>query len=208
MQRRLLEVLQGSINRYLSLDPESLPRVKALDGKVVTLQLLGLGITLQLLFVGERIELKGEDFLEPNTYIKGTPLTLLHMAMTKGDRKSFFGEDLSIEGDLDLGQEVIDLFDHLEIDWEEYLSRWVGDVPAYQIGRLVRGIKNFNLRACDTFSQNINEYVHEEANWFPNREGLEDFFTDVDEIRMDVDRMEARVSRLKAALDKSSNLEN
>lgn len=195
MKQLAANFLQNLLNKFLHLDPESKYRIQPLQGKVVTIKLLGLNFDFQLIFHPDNIELKTSHFLQPDTIIKGTPLTLLHMTLSK-DRKSFFAEDVSIEGDLELGQAVIDLFDALDIDFEEYLSYFIGDIPSHQLGRLFNRVKNLNKRARATLFENMNEYLHEESNLFPAVEALNDFFHDVDTLRMDVDRIEARIQNL------------
>ena len=96
--------------------------------------------------------------------------------------------------------QVVDLFDALHIDWEEYFSHIVGDVPAYHISRFVRGMGNWLRNTEKSLSENISEYAHEEAQWVPSREALHDFFNDIDAIRMDVDRAEAKIQQLKNCL--------
>jgi ubiquinone biosynthesis protein UbiJ len=192
--------LQTILNSYLALDPESKQRLKQLADHVVTLELKGINLTFQLVFTNNKVVIKSDNFMQADTIIKGTPLSLLRMTLTSGDRKKFFADDISIEGNLDLGQQVIDLFDNLDIDWEEYLSRLTGDVPAHQINRVLRNIKKFTTRLRDTMTQNINEYTHEEINLFPPREALQDFFYDVDALRMDTDRLEARMTLLTKKL--------
>lgn len=197
MKAFLVTHLQNALNRYLALDPESATRLQTLEGRIISIELLGMEFTFQLVFSDEKIHLQVDNFLKPDTIIRGTPLTLLRMSLTTGDRKHFFADDVAIEGNLDLGQQIIDLFDHLEIDWEEYLSHWMGDVSAYQVGRLTRNIRKFTKRVKDTLLQNVNEYVHEEIDLFPPSEAVRDFFVEVDELRMDVDRMAARVAQIK-----------
>ncbi len=196
MKKFFLTSLQTALNHYLALDPESKQRLLVLQGKIATIELLDMGLTLQMIFTDSRIEIKRDEFLKPDTIIKGTPLSLLRMALTEGDRKHFFANNVSIEGNLDLGQHIIDLFDELEIDWEEYASGWMGDVPAHQLGRVARGAKKFVKHVRETLLQNTNEYVHEEVDLFPAREAVQDFFKEVDALRMDVDRAEARIERL------------
>lgn len=193
--------LQTILNHYLALDPESKTRLKALQNKIITIELQNINCTFQLIFSDEEMTLKFSDLLPANTIIKGTPLTLLHMSLNTSDRKRFFAEDVIIEGEIELGQKVIDLLDELEIDWEEYLSHWIGDIPAHQTGRLAKSIKNFSKNLRETLLQNINEYAHEEINLFPPREEIQDFFTDVDNLRMDVDRLEARIEKLTRPLE-------
>jgi ubiquinone biosynthesis protein UbiJ len=198
-----IAAVEKAMNAYLALDPESARRLENLQGKVVTIELLAVGITLQLIFTGKKIELQTGSPLSPDTVIKGTPLRLLQLALTKNRRQQFFSDDVTITGNLELGQVVIDLFDHLEIDWEEILSQFCGDVAAHQLGRLGRKLQSFRKLTRRVFAENVSEYLQEEINLFPPREALQDFFQDVDQMRMDTDRLEARVNLLQQRLASS-----
>lgn len=196
----LKKMLQQGLNRYLALDPESKHHLKELEGKIITIELEGPHLAFQFIFKDEKVMLKFDDFAKPDTYIKGSPLTLLHMSLTQDNRKSFFEKGVVIEGDLDLAQDVINLFDRLEIDWEEYASKCVGDIPAHQLGKWIGRVKRFQKEAEALLLQNVNEYIHEEAEWFPPIEALNDFYNDIDEMRMAVDRIAARIELLKKTL--------
>jgi len=189
-------LLEKAINRYLALDPESEQRIASLQDKVVTLEILGIPLTTQMVFTQKNIQLKWDNFSQADLTIRGTPLNLLHISMVRDQRKQFFAEDVVVEGNMELAQQVLAIFDDLEIDWEEYFSQWIGDVPAYQTGRLVRHLKKFGKKLSQTFTYNLNEYMHEEINLFPPVEALQHFFQEVDELRMDVDRLEARIDKL------------
>jgi ubiquinone biosynthesis protein UbiJ len=196
MKKAVTQSLETVINRYLSLDPESAGRLAALEGKIITIELLAISLTLHLKISNKKIMIEEKDVV-PDVIISGTPLALLRLSLSKQNRKKLFAEDVTIAGDLELGQQIIDLFDTMEIDWEEYLSHATGDVPAHQLGRFARGLREMAGRVRNSILQNINEYVHEEATLFPQREALNDFFNDIDLLRMDVDRLEARVKRLQ-----------
>ncbi len=187
--------LQSVLNQYLALDPESSKRIKAIDNKVVTIELLSIPLTFQLIFTNSTIEIcKARE--KPDTIIKGTPLSLLRMSLDKHHRKSFFADDVTIEGDLELGQKVIDLFDSLDVDYEEYLAYWIGDIPSYHMGQLSRKIRAFKSNVTSTLKDNFKEYLHEETQIFPGKEEVLDFFNDVDQLRLDVDRLEAKIRKL------------
>lgn len=190
------KTLEMAINSYLALDPESEKRLSALEGKIITIELKPISYNFHLKIIARKINILSELVEESDVRIVGTPISLLSMSLSK-DRKKFFADDVRIEGNLELGQQIIDLFDEMEIDWEELLSHTIGDVPSHQLGRLVRGFKDIASRARESLIQNINEYVHEEVDMFPPKEALHDFFNDIDQIRMDADRLEARINRLK-----------
>ncbi len=189
--------LEQAFNRYLALDSESARRISALQNKVVTIELLGISLTVQLVFTKDSIQFKWDHFDKADLIIRGTPLNLLHMRMARDQRQRFFAEDIVIEGNMELAHQVLAIFDDLEIDWEEYLSKWIGDAPAYQSGRLLSRLKKTSQKIRKTFLYNLNEYLHEEINIFPPAEALHYFFHEIDELRMDVDRLEARIKKLK-----------
>lgn len=189
--------LETLLNRYLELDPESNNRLQALRDKHVAIVLDAFkGITIQLHFSEEGIKINTSNLYTPDTIIKGKPISLVHLSFAPHQRKKFFEDDVTIEGNIEIGQKIIGLFDELEIDWEEYLSHWIGDIPAHHIGNLVKKIRNFSNKLNETFAQNINEYIHEEILLSPPKEALEDFFHDVDNLRMDADRLEAKLNHL------------
>jgi ubiquinone biosynthesis protein UbiJ len=190
-------LLKTALNRILALDPESHARLKALEGKIIRLELETTPRRIFVLeFKDQSIDLLSDIPEHSDLVIKGTPLSLLHMSLSK-NKHLFLGKEIIIQGNLELGQQVIDLFEQLEIDWEEYLSRLTGDVPAHQVSRFLHRAKNFNRRVCETLLRNVNEYIHEEKDLFPPLEALQDFFSDIDELRMDIDRLEARIQQIK-----------
>lgn len=214
INKLITDYLPRALNRYLALDPESHQRLLQLQNKIVTIELIVNETPLykkssgqfQIHFSATGIKLKTTDFSAENTIIKGTPLSLLRMAITKEDRKKFFSDDVAIEGNIELGQQVIALFDSLEIDWEDYLSRWVGDISAYQLTRFAKKIRTMSNRFRATVTQNVNEYMHEEINLFPAPEALQDFFHDVDTLRVDADRLEVRIQKLTTKIASTRDL--
>lgn len=200
MKQFISQKIETALNQFLQLDPFSKKNIQKLSGKVIAVELQGSALIFQLHFLDESIHIKWHDLATADTVIKGTPLSLLNLALTSDNRKNFFIEDISIEGNLDLAQDFMDLIDEIEIDWEEYLSRWIGDIPAHQTGRIVRATKRFKQRVSKVLLNNTTEYLHEESDIFPANEEIKDFFEDVDLVRMDVDRLAIRVQHIKKML--------
>ena len=198
MNTFFLATLTQSINSYLDLDPASRERMKELHGKAITIELLPMHFTFQCLFNDTGIHIELGHSHPTDTTIRGTPLQMLAVAMARDNRQRFFAEDLIIEGNAEFGQQVTELFDDLNIDWEDHLSRIVGDVPAYHANRFIHRMTSWLNRAGASLTQDLNEYIHEEAKWLPTREALQDFFSEIDSLRMDVDRMEAKIRYLQS----------
>lgn len=192
----LLPALSKAINAYLKLDDESKHRLQKLHGKSIAIELLPFHFCFQCVFSDNAVTLRQDPLLECDATLRGTPLQMMGVMIDKENRHRFFAEDLKIEGNAEIGQQMVALFDELQIDWEEHLSRFIGDIPAYHAGKFIRGMNEWFARSSESFTQNISEFLHEEINYLPPREALQDFFTDIDTLRMDADRIEARIKHL------------
>jgi len=196
VKNALLQLIQTALNTYLHLDPESPLRLQGLDGKVATIEFLPFHLRFQCVFADAKIRIQTDELLVSDVIICGTPLQLLGMMIAE-DKRRFFAEDIRIEGDAELGQHIVDVFDHLDIDWEEYLAKIVGDIPAHQIGCWGRRMVNWVQQTQQILMQDTTEYVQEEIAFSPPREAIAEFFHEVDTLRMDVDRLAAKVQALK-----------
>ena len=82
-------------------------------------------------------------------------------------------------------------------DLEEELSRVIGDVAAHQVGTAARSMLGFAQRAASTFAQNVSEFLQEEGRDVPSRTEADEFIADVDKLRDDVERLEARIAEIE-----------
>jgi ubiquinone biosynthesis protein UbiJ len=95
-----------------------------------------------------------------------------------------------------LVQKLTGLAKRANIDWEEPLSRLLGDSVAHEIGRGVRGFVSWANAAGGTFACDVGEYLREERRLSPTRLEVDDFASDVDQARDDVERLAVRIARL------------
>lgn len=197
MKKIFLPALTRALNHYLKLDVDSASRLALLEGKAITIEILPFHFTFQCVFTQQQVKIKTDDLQPADTHLSGTPLPMLSVMASKNHRQRFFADDIRIEGNAEVGQLVMALFDDLHIDWEDQLSHYLGDVSAYQVGRLLRGIGKWLQDTEKCVTQDVNEFIHEEALWFPTRVALDDFFHDVDTLREEVDRIEAKINSYK-----------
>lgn len=201
MKNKLYKTITDSINAYLKLDPHSKKRLSELKGKTIAIQLLPFNFQFQLTCHQDSIMLNHEDSLiKPDAKVSGTALQLINVAISKKDRHRFFAEDIEIEGDAVIGQKIIALFDEMDIDWEDKLSNFIGDVSAHHVGNILRNIKGWLSSSEQSMTKNLSEYLQEEKNLFPSKEALSDFYHDIDHLNLDVERIEAKINDLKNQL--------
>jgi len=201
----VLAGLEITINRYLGLDADTLARLAALSGKVIAVELRGLGITLTMAPHAGGIQLLGDYHGTPDTVISGAPLSLARTGHG-GDRGALFAGEVEIRGDVTVGQRFEAVLREIDIDWEEQLSRLVGDVAAHQVGRVVRDTVAWGAKSADTLSRDVSEYLQEESRQLPQRDEVDAFLAAVDGLRNDVERLEARVKRLHARIESGDDV--
>lgn len=196
----VLAALETACNRALALDPESAARLAGLEGRVVAIDLQGLEQTLYLLPVADGVRLFGEYEGEPDTVLSGTPFALARMGAGPTGTGLFSGE-VTVRGDTELGQQVRAILAGLEIDWEEHLSRYTGDIVAHQVGNLLRGLRDWGRQARADLERDAVDYVQEERRLLPSRAEADAFAEAVTTARDDVERLEARIKRLERGGD-------
>jgi ubiquinone biosynthesis protein UbiJ len=192
--------LEAAINRYLGLDPGTGERLAALDGRVIALELLGLDLRLLFRVHGRRIDVVDDPELKPDTVLRGTPLGVARLGLGRGNAAgTLFSGEVEIAGDVETGQAFKGVLDAIDIDWEEQLARFTGDVIAHQAGNAARVAGRWLDRVRLTLEQDLSEYLQEELRVVPTRIEIENLVEAIDRLAMDTERLEARLNRLLAA---------
>jgi ubiquinone biosynthesis protein UbiJ len=122
---------------------------------------------------------------------------MLQLGIGTDTARTLFSGDVDITGDVETGQAFKSILDEMDIDWEEQLSRVTGDVVAHQLGNLARRAGEWLRHGGTTLQQDIGEYLQEESRVLPSRIEIENFIADVGNTAMAVERLEARLQRLR-----------
>ncbi|MFA7096720.1 MAG: SCP2 sterol-binding domain-containing protein [Gammaproteobacteria bacterium] len=184
----------------MRLDPDAFGRLAAFHGEVIAIEPRGLDMRLYLRPTPDGLQIFGNYDGTPDAVLSGAPLTLARIATERGTQGTLFSGDVEIRGDVELGRRFKEFLDSVEVDWEEQLSRIVGDVVAHRAAYAARSIAVWGKQALDSLSRDTVEYLQEERRQVPSKNEVQSFLTDVDELRSDADRLEARVRRLEAKL--------
>ncbi|MEA2078978.1 MAG: SCP2 sterol-binding domain-containing protein [Pseudomonadota bacterium] len=196
----LAAALETALDLYLKQDPQALRRCAALEGKIIGLDITGLGLSLYILPGSDGIQVSSHYEGDVDTRLTGSPFGFARLALESREDALFKGA-VEIKGDTEAGQELQDLLANTDWDWEEQLSHITGDIIARQIGNIARLSKQFISGSRDTLEQDVSEYLQEEARLLPTRAEVDDFLEDVDQLRLDVDRLDARIERLLRTMD-------
>ncbi|MEE9421616.1 MAG: SCP2 sterol-binding domain-containing protein [Gammaproteobacteria bacterium] len=192
--------LETALNLWLKNDDRSVQRLHALQGKVVELHIRE--------FPGSLFFYPGSSGIQILTRYEGTAdatisssiAGLLHSKFQNPEDALFSG-GIKINGDTELGEQFQSLLSDVDFDWQEHLSKVTGDVMAHQVGKAVQHALRFASQTTATIGLDITEYLQEEARLIPARVEIEHYLKQIDDLRSHSDRLDARVQRLKHALD-------
>jgi ubiquinone biosynthesis protein UbiJ len=104
---------------------------------------------------------------------------------------------VQIRGDAEVANLFRQLFAAAKPDFEEELSRWIGDMPARRLSQVARSVRSWARRTRRTAGENIAEYLQEEGRDLVSKPEHEEFLHGVDTVREAADRIEARLKSIE-----------
>lgn len=191
----LTQAIENLLNRNLPRSPRAGELAAALHGKTVRIEARGLGWVVFVESLGSSLRLSKSSGREAEADISGSLMNLAALAGPHPEEVIRRG-DVSIRGDAEVAQKFRELAMLLKPDVEEELSKLIGDTPAHQALRFVRGLAGAGRRAATTSVRNAAEYLAHESRDLVPRAEAEDFYRGVERLREDLDRLEARAQLL------------
>ena len=192
----LLEPLAALLNRNLAASGTARALAESLEGRSFEVRVTATPIRIRFAAANGRIAVTPGGEGEPTASIEGSPLTLATLAGPDAGERIRAG-GLRVTGDAETAQSFQKLFAAARPDFEEELSRIVGDAPAHHLARAAREAFAFGQCTLDTFARNMAEYLTEESRDLPAKPEVEMLLEGIDRLREDVDRLEARILRLE-----------
>lgn len=197
LKKYSLKALQKAINQAMNLDEMMHTKLLALDGKVLEMVISPLNVHFFIQFLNGDMLLLDQYDGHADTVIHSNPIGLIRLSLLPPSKaRSLFNDKIRMSGDIEFGQQVKKLFDEMDIDWEGHLAHFTGDVVAHQIGSFIRKGMEFKNQFSTSMRQNVTEFLQEELRVLPSRNELEDFFNDVDDLSLSVERLQAHVNQL------------
>jgi ubiquinone biosynthesis protein UbiJ len=192
-----LKALQIALNTAISLNDSATEILPNIEGKVLEVVINPLNAHFFMQFQHNELQLLEHYEGEPDATIYSNPIGLIRLSFLPASKaRSLFNDKVRIVGDVELGQTVKALFDYMEIDWEGHLAHFTGDVVAHHMGSLLRKGVAFQQQFRSSMQHNMSEYLHEELQVFPSKNELNEFYNDVDELSLALERLHANINFL------------
>lgn len=190
--------LEYIVNKVINLDPTSKAYLQKLDGKAVQIICSDYPkATIFCVFCHDYLQLTNTAPAQITASITAPLYGLVTLAIKKhlADIRSC---NLSISGDLATAELLQQLIFNLDIDWEEELSKFTGDLVAHQAVYLFKRLRAYQQDSALNIEAILAEYLQEEIKLLPTQFEVNEFTSGVDDLRLQLDRCEARLNLLLA----------
>ncbi|HYW90856.1 MAG TPA: SCP2 sterol-binding domain-containing protein [Gammaproteobacteria bacterium] len=188
--------LEIALNRALGAEPETLEQCGSLEGKLLTLALSDLRREVTVRFSREGMQLSPGPDPRADAIIRGGVTGMLRLASGAGGVAEMSRYGVQVEGDSDLAERFHRILARARPDLEEVLARATGDVVAHAMGYGLRRVGDWVRRGAHTVSEDLADYLRYESGELVPRGEIEGFLADVDRLRDDLARLEARLEAL------------
>jgi ubiquinone biosynthesis protein UbiJ len=226
-----LAAVEVLLNRGVHASMQATLLARRLGGTALLLNIEGMA-SIRISVVRGRLSLAGAgssldaEAVEPaDATISGSPLALLQLAgatglagtagragaaggradMPRAARSvPARGAGAVVSGDAEIANSYRELLALARPDFEEELSRLIGDVAARRLSQFALKTVEWARGARRAAGENIAEYLQEESRDLVNKPELEEFLHGVDTLRETADRVDARIARLEQRLKGSA----
>ena len=188
----LLRPLVKILNRNIAQTTPARELCRELSGTIVAVRVTDSALAAWFVVHDDMLSIESGLDAEPDVLLEGSLLT----AGESGGAAIRDGS-LSLSGDAERADRFQRLLMLAKPDLEEELSGVVGDIAAHRLGEMARGLGRWGRDARRTLGENIREYLQEESRDAPSRYEVDRFTADVNTLRDDVARVEARLNRLR-----------
>jgi len=190
---------ETAINKALKFDPATQAKLALLSPKVLALNFESPAFSVYVRFTNG-IQLLSHNEDNPDAALKGPVSAFLNLARNKDKQAALMQSDIQIQGSSQLALSLADVMSQLDIDFEAMIAEMTGPVAAHIIGKNLRSVSSWLKNTGSKLKQDSVEYVRDELQLAPHKLEGESRFTDIQKIKMDAERLEARITRLKQSL--------
>ena len=195
-----LAALESAANQALQMATVARAELEELEGCVFAFECTNPEIEVFVQPLRGELRLMGVYEGPVTTRVRGSASDFTALATAEDPAAALINGAVGLEGESAPLIELQHIIGRLDLDWEATLVDTLGDVAGHQLAQLLRAGFTWGQQAGKNLGRQLEEFIHEEARLSPPKLELEDFYTDVQDLALRVDRLESRITRLKRRL--------
>lgn len=196
----IISALELAVNRYLQLDDNIAELLAPLAGKVIAIHITPFNETLYLCPASDQLQWLENYAGDVDASLTGSLSALGLMGLSATPMRTLLKGNVKMDGDTAVAQKLQALFAKLDINLQGKISQFAGEDVAGNFSRFFRQSRDWGNNSLTTLRLNIEEYLQEESRDLPAKPEADLLYQQIDDSRSDVDRLEARIQRIQAAL--------
>ena len=188
------------IQRALEYDPSSRIALSQLAPHVLAIQVTAPEFKVFVVPDEKGIRLLGNYEGEITTQLQGSLFALT--SLIKSERLNLKDTNVTLVGSTSFISELQKIFKNIDIDWEEMLSQVFGDIIGHQGAEIVRSKLSWSKDRVNNIQRLTSEFLTEELRVLPSSPELNFFNSQVDELKLGVDRAQARIEQILSRIER------
>ena len=168
-------------------------------GKVLKLRVTDLDLDVWIICGEERWWLATESQENADVELSGTLGSLVETArsLTRPNAPLIF-EGLDIRGSVGVLQTMQKVFQAMDLDWEDVVTKALGPVPAGLLIKTLRAARERWLTSRESVKRQTQEYLQSEQNTVVTHTTFAHSETRMTALNRQIDRLDARIKRIEA----------
>ncbi len=217
LNRLSAQMMDQVVNRLLALDAEAQTKLLSFETSHFLIEITDWQLKYRLSIVDGKLSISdannshfnddANDSEQPsikiNATISGTSSAFLASLQEEHKGDSIFKGQLNFSGQINSAKKLQAFAQSLHIDWQEPLAQVFGDPIGHSLASGIQSFAGWLQKSLKQAPINFAEYLQEEVRLTPSSFELDYFSQQVDEIRSQTDRLNARIQRLANASSKS-----
>jgi ubiquinone biosynthesis accessory factor UbiJ len=197
-----LAAIEAVLNRGIGQSQRAGDAAARLNGTSFELEIRGLARVRGAVSAGRLALLSAaQGAPAADAVVSGSAFALVELFAGRLGKAAPKSDDrVEIRGDAEIAARYRELLALARPDWEEELSRLIGDLPARRVALAAQSVLSWIRKSARTGAQNLSEYLQEESRDLVSAPELEEFLAGVDALRETADRVEARLERIEREL--------
>ncbi len=193
-------MLQGLINKALEKNQQAASQLEVLNGKSLRIECLEPAIDVTIDIDSPRINLSSIAKDSVNTHIQGKLSDFAEILAADDKAAAIINADVRLIGDSQLLIQLQQALTSTDVDWEYQLAKIIGDVPAHFFGKMGRTTADHLGRLKPIFLRHLQEFIQEETKASPRKDEIQQWQSENQKLRQQMDRIEAKLNSAKKKL--------
>jgi ubiquinone biosynthesis protein UbiJ len=193
----LCAAAEVALNRRLRLEPSVLEECARCSGQSIDCDITDLGWQLHLELMPGGVRVLAQAKPDADTRIRGSSAGLLRLLWRTARHDPRIPDEVQISGDAELLGRFKDWLGRAGFEPGEWLAPIIGDAAAYRVLQAARQAMGWGGTTLRTLALDSAEYLREERGVLARAADVEDWMRQLETLRDDVDRFDARLRRLE-----------